>query len=113
MKHDAFRLGPRERVIVEAAIKEVCSVRDYILFGHNVRIEHVHVVVSNSALPERMMNSFKSYATRALRAAGLLGSESKAWSRHGSTRYLWTEDHVAIAIDYVVNWQGGELRRFD
>jgi len=95
MKHDPFILGSKEREIVEIAIREVCSVRGYGLFAVHVRTNHVHLVVSNSAKVERMMDSFKAYATKALRAADLLGSDAKAWSRHGSTRYLWTEDHIA------------------
>jgi len=54
------------------------------------------------------MNSFKSFATRKLRAAGLLGSDIKPWARHGSTPYLWTEEDLERAIDYVLNGQGDE-----
>ncbi len=60
-----------------------------------------------------MMDSFKAYATKALRTAGLIGPDTKPWSRHGSTRYLWTEEHIQKAVDYVVNGQGGELPEFD
>ncbi len=59
------------------------------------------------------MNAFKAYATKALRTAQLVDDDSKVWSRHGSTRYLWTEEHISTAVDYVVNGQGGELPRFD
>ena len=113
MKHDPFKLGPNERKIVEQAITNVCLARSYKLIAINVRSNHVHVVVSNSAVPERIMNSFKAYATRALRANNLLGSASKAWSRHGSSRYLWTDDHIHAAVDYVLNGQGDELPKFD
>jgi REP element-mobilizing transposase RayT len=88
-------------------------VRGYHLYALNVRTNHVHSVVSNKAKVERMMDSFKAYSTRALRAAGLIGMDYKPWSRHGSTRYLWTEEHIDAASDYVVNGQGGELPRFD
>lgn len=113
MKSEAFLLGMREREIVDEAIREVCTVRGYALPALNVRTNHVHLVTSNSGKPERMMDSFKAYATKALRANGLLGEDQKAWSRHGSTRYLWTDEHVEMAIDYVINGQGGELPRFE
>jgi len=113
MKHDSFLLGAAERRIVETAIREVCRVRGYGLLGLNVRTNHVHLVVTNSAKPERMMDSFKAYATKALRAAGLVNKDGKQWSRHGSTRYLWTDDHIVAAVDYVVNGQGDELPTFD
>ncbi|MCC6327222.1 MAG: transposase [Acidobacteria bacterium] len=113
LKHEMFLLGTAERQIVEAAIREVCRVRGYVLIAINVRSNHVHVVVSNSAAPERMMDSFKAYATKELRGSGLVGKDQKVWSRHGSTRYLWSDDHVSAAVEYVVNGQGGELPTLD
>ena len=113
LKDGAVMFGANERAVVESAVGEVCSFRGYALYAINVRTNHVHVVVSNSATPERIMDAFKAYATRALRSARLIDCEVKVWSRHGSTRYLWTDEHIATAIDYVVNGQGGELPRFD
>jgi REP element-mobilizing transposase RayT len=113
MKHEAIYLDAAARDVVEKAIKEVCGIRAYDLHAINVRTEHVHVVVSNAAKPERMMNSFKAYATLALRSAGLAAKDGRVWSRHGSTLYLWTEEHISSAVDYVLNGQGGELPKFD
>lgn len=98
---------------METAIREFCRVRGYVLIAISVRTNHVHVVVSNSGAPERIMDSFKAYATKGLRAAGLVGVDQKLWSRHGSTKYLWTEEQVGEAAEYVVNGQGGELPTFD
>ena len=108
-----INFGAVERRIVEKAIREVCTVRGYNLFGINVRTNHVHVVVGNHGKVERMMDSFKAYSTKALKAANRVGKDSKLWSRHGSTRYLWTENHIELAVEYVVNGQGGELPSFD
>jgi len=112
LKQELFLLGPRERHIVEKAVRRVCEVRGYFLVAINVRTNHVHVVVRGSGKPERLMDAFKAYATRALRAEGLISNEFRPWSRHGSTRYLWTDDHVAEAADYVINGQGDELPTF-
>lgn len=113
LKTAPFELDARKRVVVEKAIREVCQIREYTLFGINVRTNHVHLVVNNKQKPERMMDSFKAYSTKALRDADLIAATYKPWSRHGSTRYLWTEEHVAIAIDYVLNGQGDELPAFE
>jgi REP element-mobilizing transposase RayT len=113
LKHKPFLLGLAERVIVEKAIREVCRVRGYVLIALNVRTNHVHIVVSSAGAPERVMDSFKAYATKALRTAGLATIEQSIWSRHGSTRYLWAEEHVAAAVEYVDNGQGGELPTFE
>jgi hypothetical protein len=91
-KQNEFIMGPREREIVQKAIEEVCQVRVYSLFALSVRTNHAHVVVNNSGVPERIMDSFKAYATKALRRAGLIKSDYRPWSRHGSTRYLWTDE---------------------
>ena len=113
LNHPTVLLGPSERAVVEKAIREVCSVRGYPLHAANVRTNHAHIVAGSLKSPERLMNTFKAYSTRALREAGLAAAESKIWSRHGSTRYLWTEEHIATAVDYVVNGQGDELPKFD
>jgi len=60
-----------------------------------------------------MMDAFKAFATKELRIAGLIERDFKPWSRHGSTKYLWTEDHIAAAVNYVVNGQGADLIEFD
>jgi hypothetical protein len=58
--------------------------------------------------PEDVLNTFKSYATRKLREANLLDESIRPSARHGSTPYLWTEEDVEEAIDYVINGQGDE-----
>jgi REP element-mobilizing transposase RayT len=108
-----FSLGSAERSIVEAAIKDVCKHKSIGLAALNVRTNHAHAVTIASSGPEQIMNSFKSYSTRRLREAGLLGSSQKVWSRHGSTRWLWTEEHVEIAVRYVLYGQGEDLPRFE
>ncbi len=35
--------------------------------------------------------------------------EHSPWVDKGSKRYLWNERSVEIAVDYVINGQGGEL----
>lgn len=112
-KQPPFLLGPKERTIVERAIRELSADRGYVLNALNVRTNHVHIVVGNDGKVERMMDSFKAFATKALRHSGLIGPAFKPWSRHGSTCYLWTEKHVNAAIDYVVNGQGQDLSDFD
>jgi len=99
-------LDPIERELVESAIREVCEHRRYVLHAVNARSNHVHSVVSASTKAEHIMDSFKAYATRKLRNQGVLARDVKPWSRHGSTPYLWTEEDVAGAVDYVLNGQG-------
>jgi REP element-mobilizing transposase RayT len=101
-------LNARQRAVVESSIKRTSQIKKYELHAVNVRTNHVHAVVSCSAQPEAIMNSFKSHATRALRRCDLLDLNVRPWARHGSTRYLWTEEHLRKAIDYVMFGQGDE-----
>lgn len=113
LKNPPVKLDGRQRPAVESAITEVCTFRNYILHALQARTNHIHTVVSGSDSPERIMNSFKAYSTRRLRESGLFSKGLKIWSRHGSTIYLWTEKHMEVAVDYVLNCQGGRLPRFE
>jgi REP element-mobilizing transposase RayT len=111
LKSEPVLLDKRQRAVVDGAIREVCVQRKYSLYAVNVRTNHVHVVVGTSRTPEIVMNSFKSYATRKLREASLVSADLKPWARHGSTRYLWTEEQLSQGIEYVMFGQGNELFR--
>jgi REP element-mobilizing transposase RayT len=102
-------LGATHRQVVEAAIREVCRVRGWRLHTVHARSNHVHVVVSAPVEPEVLLTTFKAWATRRLRDADLVTSDVRVWTRHGSTRYLWTDRDVESAIFYVVELQGVEL----
>lgn len=112
-KQPPFILGVEERKTVEQAIRELSADRGYSLLAMSVRTNHVHLVAGNSGKVERLMDSFKAYATKALRLSGLIGQDYKPWSRHGSTRYLWTEKHIKSAVNYVINGQDGVYGEFD
>jgi REP element-mobilizing transposase RayT len=104
-----FLLNREQRRAVYHAIREVCRFRDYAIFALNVRTNHIHVVVSAQAKPEKIIEAFKSYATRRLRSEGLVSLDAKVWARHGSTRYLWKDRSVNAAIEYVLHGQGEDV----
>ncbi len=109
LKHTPLTLDETRRFVVDQAISEVCAHRGWMLHALHVRTNHVHVVVSADRMPERVMNDLKSWATRAMIEAGSIQKGIKAWARHGSTRYLWNEEQVHDASDYVLNRQGAPL----
>ncbi len=113
--HEApFRISAVMVPAIERAIVDTSMRRGWSLEAANVRSNHVHVVVSAHVTPERVLTAFKANATQALRAMNLIPPErTRLWVRHGSTRYLWTEENRAAAIDYVVNRQGSPLRNRD
>jgi len=101
-------LNAVQRVTVEKAVREVCRHRRYALLALNARTNHVHAVISAACKPEPILDALKAYATRKLRKGGLISTGTKPWVRHGSTRYLWKEQQVEKAIDYVLYGQGEE-----
>jgi REP element-mobilizing transposase RayT len=113
LKRDHVELTAQRRAAVEAAVRETCDIRGWVLRAINTRTNHVHTVVTANRKPELVMNAFKANATRKMVEASVWQRGLKPWSRHGSTRYLWTEKSVARALDYVINGQGDALPNFD
>lgn len=109
LAHRPLRLKKRHRATVEQAVREVCRHRKYRLRAINVRSNHAHTVVSALSVPEPILDAFKSYSTRALRESGLLEKNIKPWARHGSTIYLWKENDVEKAVEYVLLGQDHEF----
>jgi REP element-mobilizing transposase RayT len=94
------------RQTVETAIRDHADIRQWHLHALAVRTNHVHVVVgAPGQTPETVMEEFKSWGTRRLRRAELVGPKARVWADHGSTRYLWEPEDIIKAVDYVVNWQ--------
>ena len=113
MKEEPVLLNGGQRAVVKKAINEVCDYRGYDLKAVNVRTNHAHAVVTAQSKPEPIVDAFKSYSTRKLREAGLLGGNVRPWARGRSRRYLWKPQHVSRAIDYVLYGQGDIIPDFD
>jgi len=113
LKSDPVTLDAARRRVVTQAISDVCGYRNWHLHAVNVRTNHAHLVTAVGALkPEVPLRDFKSYSTRALRNAGLWNFDHSPWVDGGSNRYLWTEDSLWCACNYVLNEQGVTLPDF-
>ena len=112
MTRPAYELGKDSRTVVLKTLKKVCLHRGWNLLAAHVRSNHVHVIVEAAVPPEKVMNDFKAYASRALNL--LEGEEGgrRRWARHGSTRWLWKDQDVRDAIRYVVEEQGNPMAIF-
>ncbi len=95
-----------------ASIQQHCVYRGWNLLAAHVRSNHVHIIVEAEIPPERIMNEFKSYASRELNRRRSDGPNRKRWARHGSTRWLWKDQDVLEAIRYVVEEQGEPMALF-
>ena len=70
MKGKPFKMEKQDRIIVLDTIKEVCQYRKWHLHAAHIRPTHVHIIVSANKEPEKIMTTFKSYASRALNQCG-------------------------------------------
>ena len=112
MLQNPYLLNQEERAIVLASLRGHCAHRGWTLLAAHVRSNHVHVIVEAEIRPERIMNEFKSYASRELTRLGKDGTKRKRWARHGSTRWLWKDQDVWEAIRYVAEQQGEAMALF-
>ena len=113
LKSEPVLLTALQRGCVEQASQNTCALRKGNLHACNAHTNHVHTVVSiGTKKPEIALNAFKANATREMRKGGHWQHAHSPWVDHGSKRYLWTERHLALAVDYILNGQGGDLPDF-
>jgi REP element-mobilizing transposase RayT len=96
-------LTAEQAAVVLAQIQETAQFRGWDLLACAILANHIHLVVRVSGDPEpaALLHSFKSYATRALNAAGYRPSGGRWWTESGSRRKLPDERAVAAAVAYV------------
>lgn len=109
MSGEPFTLNQGARGLILRQILEVHLHRQWRLHVAHVRATHWHVILTASVSPERAMNDLKAWGTRRLDDAGIDHGEHSPWSRHGSTRWLWTEEQFVRELKYVVLEQGNVL----
>ncbi|HEU5235907.1 MAG TPA: hypothetical protein VFU37_02130, partial [Pyrinomonadaceae bacterium] len=69
----------------------------------------VHAVTSPSDKASKVLAALKAGATKAMRETGCWTSDLSPWAHRGSKRYLWSEEQLAKAIEYVKYGQGEDL----
>ncbi len=102
-----FEEGARR--IVEASFQATCTFKGWGLLAVHCRTNHVHAVVAGREGASLVMHDLKWRATRALRDGNVVAESRPVWARHGSTRYLWTDEDVSAAIAYTMEAQGAFL----
>ena len=105
LQNPSFKLEASCREAALQAILDVCKFRSWFAHSVHVRSNHIHIVVSGREKPEKMMYDFKRYATIAIKKTNNISAD-KYWTRHGSTKYIWTKERLHSAIEYVEVGQG-------
>jgi REP element-mobilizing transposase RayT len=109
LKHDPVVVDGRAADLIEKTVTEVCAKRSWKVFALKMRTNHLHIVVIGPVSPERILGDIKSWTTRRLREQGFIAPDVSPWVRHGSTPYLWTDERLMAAIEYVLTGQGSSL----
>jgi REP element-mobilizing transposase RayT len=112
LNESPYHLDAPRRQIALHAICEIARRKQWALHAAHVRWNHVHVILTADGPPERVMNDVKTAASRGLNKAYPDENGRARWTRHGSTRYLWSEETVAQKVRYVLDEQGEPMERF-
>jgi REP element-mobilizing transposase RayT len=94
-----------------AQFHETAAHRHWLLCAAAIMANHVHVVVGVPGDPEpaSLLQSFKSYGSRALNRLYGKPASPTWWTESGSRRKLPDESAVRAAMEYV-RWQAHPLR---
>lgn len=107
-----YVLNAQARNVVRDAMVDLCKEKGWTLLALHVRTNHVHVVVTADREPGRLMSDLKGRASRELNRLEV-DSQSKRWTRHGSTRHLFDDASVEAAIAYTLDEQGQRMAVYD
>jgi hypothetical protein len=112
MKGPPYKLDQTRRRLVRLAILEICRRRGWVPRAIHVRTLHAHSVVEADAKPDIVLNAFKCRASFRLNRSGLDPNPVRRWTEDGSKEYLWTDEQVNGAVDYVLYGQGEPMEVF-
>jgi len=104
LKHPVVMFDKKIRCIILETIMDRGQWKQWHLYAAHVRSNHVHIVVNSTDPIDKVMESLKARATRKLRQSGY--NLSKVWTRHGSTKYIFTRAKLFEKIHYIIYEQG-------
>jgi REP element-mobilizing transposase RayT len=113
LRQPSYLLDGARLQVVLRTILEVARHRQWRIWAVHVRTNHVHVIVTAAARPEKVMSDLKAWASRRLREASAEDADRDRWTQHGSTRYIWNDQMLAEKTVYVLEEQGEPMARFD
>lgn len=112
LQQNPYQLDDSKRQIVLETILEVAQFRNWTIWAIHVRSNHVHVVITASIAPEKVMSDLKAYCSRRIRERTDEQSDRNRWTRHGSTIWINDEKGLLKVIEYVLDCQGEPMNRY-
>ncbi|MCA9109967.1 MAG: transposase [Planctomycetaceae bacterium] len=89
-------------------LRETAEYREWHLLAASIMRNHIHIVVSvpGDPPPQTLLQSFKSYASRALNKQWPRPENDTWWTESGSKRKLPNETAVKLAVRYTYHQHG-------
>jgi REP element-mobilizing transposase RayT len=111
MKGPPVSLDQPAAAAIIAQYQETCKVRRWELQAASVMSNHTHLVVGvpGDPDPQSVLDTLKSWATRALKKLRPLPPNGTFWTARGSKRKLKNETAVRSPVIYVVRKQPNPL----
>ena len=111
MKGPPVNLDKAAAEAMIAQYQETCRIRGWELQAASVMYNHTHVVVAvpDDPEPQSILETLKSWATRAVKKLRPLPPNGTFWTGKGSTRKLSGDEAVWAAVIYVVRKQPDPL----
>ena len=113
MSQPVYTMDAPRREVVRNAIVGLAQEQGWRLLAVHMRSNHVHVVIDADRDPSRLMSDLKARASRDLTRAGFEESDRRRWTRHGSTKHLFTTPEVERKIEYTLDEQGTPMAVYD
>ncbi|MGE3180372.1 MAG: hypothetical protein AB7N71_01980 [Phycisphaerae bacterium] len=95
------RLTNDQQCAVEDAMKEIAARGGWELSAISAADDHVHVVLSGEAQPQKIRALAKRWLSDFLNARWRQDAPSGWWAEGGSCKYLWDADSLRRAVEYV------------
>ena len=110
MKERALTLSPAQRLRIEDVCRQHADIRNWQMHAMSVRSNHVHLVVSAAADPQKVRDQFKANATRVLRQPPHAIEQEHIWTRGGDIEFIDRESDLALVALYVTEAQDRKHR---
>jgi hypothetical protein len=109
MKGEPVSLEQADADAMVAQYRETARIRKWSLEAASVIFNHTHLVVGVPGESDTLLDTFKSWATRAVKKHRPLPPNGTFWTVGGSNRLLPDETAVRSAVVYVVKKQPNPL----
>ena len=113
LKYPPMYFDAEKQELIKTAFENTCQYLQWRMYALQVRTNHAHIVLRVDQHVNDAMRILKTNATILLRKKSNIERDRKIWSRHGSTKYLWTDQSIYYACEYTVAEQGKKMAYID